>query len=422
MDEQQQRLLQHLLTQSVGSDVSAPPGYSTNTSSTTGYNNYGSESNSYYNYYQGYSDSGISYGGLGSYNMTNYSLDESLYQRHKSNKPDTSLPPPGLNPYANVNGFNYNQFYNNFDQFNDMLQGYNSYESVPPMPLYDDAQSTVVNIPIVPDTEVTAVTQQNASIPTEVASQYKNNKKSETLFNFLKKNDSKDSAASSTTPITVSPLEQQGHQPSAIVADKSKSDLLKKMLLGGVSAPAQTGTAPSATPIILSRNSENKKKAPSSNNAAPVNVPKKPVNYADVLMTGAVPTKEQSVTKEHKSPKTSQPAAAPKASQPAKGGSVVVDSKGAAKGGNVSADSKGAAKGSSSKSESKSAAPVVKPSTSKTDSVRKSDEKKKENHSSNLKSSKPAQSNIKKVPSGNFATSVTLTAPDPVNIPLPEDW
>jgi hypothetical protein len=54
--------------------------------------------------------------------------------------------------------------------------------------------------------------------------------------------------------------------------------------------------------------------------------------------------------------------------------------------------------------------------------VRKSDEKKKENHSNNLKSSKPAQSNIKKVPSGNFATSVTLTAPDPVNIPLPEDW
>ena len=408
MDEQQRRLLQHLLTQSVGSDVSAPPGYSTNTSGTTGYNNYGSESNSYYNYYQGYSDSGInyggsgiSYGGLGSYNMTNYSLDESLYHRHKSNKPDTSVPPPGSNPYANVNGFNYNQFYNNFDQINDMLQGYNSYKSVPPMPSYNDAQSTVVNIPIVPDTEATAVIQQNASIPTEVASQYKNNKKSETLFNFLKKNDSKDSAASSTTPITVSPVEQQVHQPSVIVADKSKSDLLKKMLLGGVSASAQTGTAPSATPIILSRNIENNKKK------APVNVPKKPVNYADVLMTGAVPTKELSATKEHKSPKTSQPT--PKASLPAKGG-------------NVSVDSKGAAKGGSNKSESKSAAPVVKPSVSKTDSVRKSDEKKKENHSNNLKSSKPAQSNIKKVPSGNFATSVTLTAPDPVNIPLPEDW
>jgi serine/threonine protein kinase len=82
----------------------------------------------------------------------------------------------------------------------------------------------------VPDTEATAVIQQNASIPTEVASQYKNNKKSETLFNFLKKNDSKDSAANSTTPITVSPVEQQVHQPSVIVADKSKSDLLKKML------------------------------------------------------------------------------------------------------------------------------------------------------------------------------------------------
>ncbi len=68
LDEQQQRLLNHLLTQSVGSDVSsplynstpAPPGYTAHSgmgmSDSTGMTyNYGADNmgSSYYNYYQG---------------------------------------------------------------------------------------------------------------------------------------------------------------------------------------------------------------------------------------------------------------------------------------------------------------------------------------------------------------------------------
>ena len=67
LDEQQKRLLQHLLTHSVGSDVStpmygstsAPPGYSSTDSGMGDTNgltyNYGSDGmgSSYYNYYQG---------------------------------------------------------------------------------------------------------------------------------------------------------------------------------------------------------------------------------------------------------------------------------------------------------------------------------------------------------------------------------
>ncbi len=344
--------------------------------------------------------------------MTNYSLDESLYQKHNktNSNPDTTMPPPGLNPYANLNGYNY-QYYNNFaglDQFNGMLQDSNYNGSV----TYEQ-QASVISAQSAPDTEPVVNAQQSASIPTEVASQYKNNKKSETLFNFLKKNDNKDDATGNATPATTLPAEQYV-QPSVIVQDKSKSDLLKKMLLGGASAPSTTQSS-TATPVILSKNSDsNKKKPQTNNNAAPVTVPKKPVNYADVVVTGATPSKEPS-KEQNKPSKTNQ--SAPKTSQPS------------AKAGSTSTDSKGSqpaiAKGASNKNENRNAAPKAKAAVGKNENARKSDEKKKENHSNNLKSSK-AQSNtnngMKKVPSSNFATSVTLTAPDPVNIPLPEDW
>ena len=451
LDEQQQRLLRHLLTQSVGSDVSsplysgtpAPPGMSDTTY------NYGGDSmgGSYYSHYHGYSDSGVSYGGSGSYNMTNYSLDESLYQKHKTNSiPDSTMPPPGLNPYTSVNGYNYNHYYNNFsglDQFNGMLQdsnyngsatndqqagvhGFATYDlqaGVNGSAIYDQ-QASIIGAQSAPDTVPIITTQQSASIPTEVASQYKNNKKSETLFNFLKKKDDKDDATGNATPTIWSPAEQHV-QPSSIVQDKSKSDLLKKLLLGGASAPSTSGAA---TLTILSKNSDSSKKKPqSSNNAVPVNVPKKPVNYADVVVAGVTPSQEQSKEHSKGQNKPSKPSqSASKTSLPAK------TSQPAAKAGNATTDSKvsqpAIAKGAGNKNDNRSAAPEVNAAVGKNVHVaRKSDEKKKENYSNNLKSTRQTpqsstSSGMKKVPSSNFATSVTLTAPDPVNIPLPTDW